>query len=70
MKTRNSNKIALKYIMNGLIDNISALVQIMAWCRTGDKPLYDPVMTQFLDYASPGLSELNNILLLKRMTRT
>ena len=49
MKTRNSNDIALKYIMKGLIDNIAALVQITAWYRTGDKPLSDPVMTQFLD---------------------
>ena len=25
------------------------MVQIMAWCRTGDKPLSEPMMTQFND---------------------
>ena len=29
----------------------------MAWYRTGDKPLPEPMMTQFND-ASPGLNEL------------
>ena len=32
-----------------LIENMSALVQIMVWCRTGDKPLSVPMMTQFAD---------------------
>ena len=39
-----SIKISLKFIPNSPINNISALVQIMAWCRPGDKPLYEPVM--------------------------
>ena len=30
--------------VEGLIDNIPALVQIMAWCRSGDKPLSEPMM--------------------------
>ena len=30
---------------NGPINNKPALVQIMAWRRTGDKPLSEPVMT-------------------------
>ena len=33
----------------GSIDNMSALVQIMAGCRIGNKPLSDPMMTQFTD---------------------
>ena len=33
------NKISLKYIPFSLIDNMRALVQIMAWRRTSDKPL-------------------------------
>ena len=43
------NKISLKYVPLGLIDNMAALVWIMAWRRTGDKPLSEPMMTQFTD---------------------
>ena len=42
-------KIWLKFVPKGLINNIAALVQIMAWRRTGDKPLSEPMMTQFND---------------------
>ena len=38
----------LKFVAKGLIYK-SALVQVMAWCRTGTKPLPDPMMTQFTD---------------------
>ena len=31
-----SNKISLKFVSKGPIDNIPALVQIMAWRRPGD----------------------------------
>ena len=37
-------KISLKFVPDGPIDNIPALVQIMAWRRLGDKPLFDPMM--------------------------
>ena len=37
-------KISLKFVVKGLIDNILALVQIMAWRRPGDKPLSEPMM--------------------------
>ena len=33
-------KISLKFVPQGPINNISALVQIMAWCRPGDKPIF------------------------------
>ena len=46
---RISNEISLKYVPWGLIDNMSALVQIMAWRRPGDKPLSEPMLTQFTD---------------------
>ena len=39
-----SIKIALKFAPNGPINNIPALVQIMTWRRSGDKPLSGPVM--------------------------
>ena len=35
---------SLKYFRNGPIDNNPALVQIMAWRRSGDKPLSEPMM--------------------------
>ena len=37
-------KIPLKYVHKGPIDNNTALVQIMAWRRSGDKPLSEPMM--------------------------
>ena len=42
-----SIKISLKFVPNGHgpINNIPALVQIMAWHRTGDKPLFETMMT-------------------------
>ena len=46
---RISIKISLKFVPKGPINNIPALVQIMAWRRTGDKPLSEPMMTQFND---------------------
>ena len=39
-----SIKISLKFSPNGPINNIPALVQIMAWRRPGDKPLSEPMM--------------------------
>ena len=38
-----SIKISLEFVPKGPI-NIPALVQIMAWRRTGDKPLSEPMM--------------------------
>ena len=42
------NKISLKYAPQGLIDNMAALVQIMAWRWRGDKPLSEPMMAGLL----------------------
>ena len=36
--------ISLKFVAKGLVDNIPALVQIMAWRRAGDKPLSEPMI--------------------------
>ena len=43
------SKISLKVVPKGLIDDKSALVQVMAWRQTGDKPFPEPMMTQFID---------------------
>ena len=37
-------KISLKYVPYGLIGNMTALVQIMAWCHTGDKSLSEAML--------------------------
>ena len=39
-----SIKISLKFVPKGPINNIPALVRIMAWRRSGDKPLSEPMM--------------------------
>ena len=46
---RISIKISLKFVPKGPIGNKSALVQVMAWRWTGDKPLPAPMLTQFID---------------------
>ena len=43
-----SIKISLKFIPKGPINNISSLVQIMAWWRSGSKPLSEPMMNRSL----------------------
>ena len=37
-------KISMNFVPKGPINNITALVQIMAWRRPGDKPLSEPMM--------------------------
>ena len=45
-----SINVLLKFVPRGPINNIPALVQIMAWRRSGDKPLSEPMMVTFLTY--------------------
>ena len=40
------NKISLKFVPQGPINNIPAMVQIMAWRRTGNNPLSGPMMVR------------------------
>ena len=42
-------QISLKFVSRSPIDIKPALVQIMAWRRIGDKPLSEPILTQFTD---------------------
>ena len=39
----------MKFVPTGPIDNKAALVQVVAWHRTGDKPLPESMFTQFTD---------------------
>ena len=45
-----SLKISLKFVPKVRINNIPALVQIMAWRRPGDKPLSEPMMVSLLTH--------------------
>ena len=42
-------KTSLKFVPKGPMDNKPAFVQIMAWCRLGDKLLSEPMLTRFTD---------------------
>ena len=42
-------QVALKFVPRGPIKDTLALVHVMAWRRTGDKPLPEPMLTQFTD---------------------
>ena len=42
-------KFSLKFVPMGPINNIPALVKIMAWRRQGDKPLSEPTVAYFAD---------------------
>ena len=43
-------RISLKFVPKGPINNIPALVQIMAWRRSGDKPLFESMMASLLTH--------------------
>ena len=46
----NPTKISLKFVPKGPINNIPALVQIMAWRHPGDRPLSEPMMVSLLTH--------------------
>ena len=55
-------KISLKFVVKYPINNKTALVQIMAWLRSGDKPLSEPMVVYLIDaYVSLSLNELMSI---------
>ena len=47
---RISTKNSLKFVPKDLINNIPALVLIMAWRRPGDKPLSEPMLVKSLKH--------------------
>ena len=46
---RNPIRISLKVVPRSPMDNKPALVHVMAWRRTGDKPLPELMLTKFTD---------------------
>ena len=54
-------RVSLKFVPKGPINNIPVLIQIMAWCGSGDKPLSEPMLIQFTDtYVALGRDELTH----------
>ena len=58
-------QITLKFVPKGQIDNRPALVQVMAWRRTGDKPLPGSMVTQFINAYMLHQGEMSSGLVLK-----
>ena len=44
----NLDQVWLKFVQIGSIKIKSALVQMMAWCRTVDKPFSEPIIAEFI----------------------
>ena len=57
-----SIKISLKFVPKGPINNIPALVQIMAWHRPGHKPLSEAMMVSLLTHICVTRPQWVNIL--------
>ena len=48
--------ISLNFVSMGQNKNIPALVQIMTWHQSGDKPLFEPMVASLLTHIYPSLS--------------
>ena len=51
--------ISLKFVPKVPIHNKTALVQVMSWHRTGDKPLYEPLLTHLIEAYMRHLGEMS-----------
>ena len=56
-------EISLNFVPRGPINNIPALVQIMAWRRPGDKPLSEPMMVCLLTHICVTQPQYNEIMI-------
>ena len=69
------NKISLKFVPRGPINNIPELVQIMAWRRPGDKPLSEAMLLSLPKYiyvtwpqwVKPSISAMHIIVILHKL---
>ena len=55
-------KISLKFVPKGPMNNSPALVQIMTWRRSGDKPLSEPMMVSLLTHICVTRPQWDNIV--------
>ena len=53
--------ISLNFVSKGPINNIPTLVQIMAWCWPGGKPLSEPMMVSLLTHICVTRPQWDNI---------
>ena len=58
-----SIKLSLKFVPKGLINNVPSLLQIIAWCWPGDKPLSEPIMVSLLTHICVTQPQLINCLI-------
>ena len=65
-KLRISIRISRKFVPKGPSDNKSAFFQVMAWCRTGDKPLPEAMFDEFTEayLRHYGVDELHQCIIL------
>ena len=63
-------KTSFKFISKGPINNISAMVQIMAWHRPGDKPLSEHMVFSLLTHICVTRSQWVKLCLLADITRS
>ena len=63
---RISIEISLKFVFKGAINNIPALVQIMAWRRPGDEPLSETMLVSLLTHKCITQPQYVNGLMLNR----
>ena len=55
-------QISVKFISNDSINNMPALVELMAWRRTGDRPLYELAMSYSTNaYMGTGPQRVNTL---------
>ena len=52
-------KMSLEIVPKDSIDKDPAMVWIMGWCRIGDKPLSEPILTRFTDANMRHRGEMN-----------
>ena len=55
-------QLSLKFVPRSPIDNKPAMVQVMAWRQTGDKPLPELLLTQFTDAYMQHYGEIEHIV--------
>ena len=60
LKSINFDKDFTEVFFQGAINNIPALVQIMAWCRSGNKPLFGVMLVNLLTHLFITQSQLVN----------
>ena len=61
-KFESQSKLSLKFVSKGPINNIPALIQIMAWRQWGDKPLSEQKIAQFTDAYMRHLASMNQLI--------